>query len=310
MSKIPKPKPPAKKSAPIKPMGKIGIHPPQRIKKSAPPPVAKSAKTKKNFVAQPWSGTTSGEKVIVYAITKMGKTTLASLLPDAVFIGADDGGRKIKHPVTGADLNHVPGVESFQDVRDALHSDVFDPYQNIVVDTITEIEQWSLAHTLNTVPRPKSQGGGKASNVHDYGYHEGFVHWCNTTCLLLPDFDRWVRKGKNVIILAQETTLKWKTSGPEDFLMAGPNLHHSRTASAVLPYVQWSDHVFRIAYANTVIQKGRINPVSERAIQVKADATFFAGSRTIPAKFDVVEFKEPADDSIWRLLFNENLDSV
>lgn len=286
MSKIPKPKPPAKKSV--------------------PPPARAVNKPKKNFTIQPWSGITSGEKVIVYAITKMGKTTLASLLPDAAFIGADDGGRKIKHPITGADLNHVPGIESFQDVRDALHSNTFDSCQNIVVDTITEIEQWSLAHTLNIIPRPKSQGGGKATNVHDYGYHEGFVHWCNTTCLLLPDFDRWVRKGKNIIILAQETTLKWKTSGPEDFLMAGPNLHHSRTASAVLPYVQWADHVFRIGYANIVVENGRINPVSERAIQIKADATFFAGSRTIPAEYDVVEFSEPSDDSIWRLVFGRD----
>jgi len=285
MSKIPKPKPPTKKST--------------------PPPV-KTMRPKKTFSVQPWVGTTTGEKILIYAITKMGKTTLASLLPDAVYIGVDDGGRKIKHPVTGADLNHVPGVESFQDVRDVLHSNVFDPYQNIVIDTITEIEQWSLAHTLATIPRPKSQGGGKATNIHDYGYHEGFTHWCNITCLLLPDFDRWIRKGKNIIVLAQEATLKWKSSGPEDFLMAGPSLHHSRTASAVLPYMQWSDHIFRIAYANTIVTKGRINPVSERAIQVRPDATFFAGSRTIPAEFDVVEFKEPADDSIWRLLFGEN----
>ena len=280
--------------------------PPQKVKKLAPPPPTKIAKPKKVFSVQPWIGATSGEKILGYAITKMGKTTLASLLPDAVFIGADDGGRKIKHPVTGADLNYIPGIETFQEVRDVFHSNIFDPYQNIVVDTITEVEQWGLTHTLNTIPKPKSQGGGQATNIHDYGYHEGFTHWSNTMSLLLPDFDRWIRKGKNVILLAQEATLKWKTSGPEDFLMSGPELHHSRTASTALAYMRWADHIFRIAYANTIIEKGRINPVSERAIQIKADATFFAGSRTIPAEYDVVKFENVKDDSIWRLVFGEN----
>jgi hypothetical protein len=121
--------------------------------------------------------------------------------------------------------------------------------------------------------------------------------------LLLQDFDRWVHKGKNVILLAQETTHKWKTSDVEDFLMAGPELHHSRTASIMLPYVEWADHVFRVAYANKIVKDGKVAPVQERAVYVHPDATFFAGSRTISADYPVVEFKDKTDSSIWRLVF-------
>jgi len=261
-------------------------------------------KPKKKFEIQSWIGSTEGEKILEYAITKMGKTTSASTSPDPVFIGVDDGGRKMKHPVTGKHLNYVPGIDCFEDVRAALHSDVFESAGTIVVDTITYIEKWAEERVLDTISKPKSQGGGKATNIHDYGYHEGFKHLQNMMCLLLGDFDRWIRKGKNVLLLAQETTLKWKTSSVEDFLMAGPELHHSRTASVALPYMSWVDHIFRISYANQIVTKGKIAPVQERAIQVKADATFFAGSRSLPEEYDIVEFKEPADDSIWRLLFN------
>jgi len=260
-------------------------------------------KPKKKFEIQPWVGAAEGEKIIEYAITKMGKTTSASMAPEPTFIGADDGGRKMVHPITGKRLNFVPGIDCYGDVRDALHSNVFDSTGTVVVDTITYIEKWAEEYVLETIPKPKSQGGGKANNIHDYGYHEGFKHIQNMMGFLLCDFDRLVRKGVNVLLLAQETTLKWKTSSVEDFLMAGPDLHHSRTASVALPYMSWVDHIFRISYANQIVTKGKIAPVQERAIQVKADATFFAGSRSLPKEYDIVEFKEPADDSIWRLLF-------
>lgn len=270
------------------------------------PPKMSMPKPKKKFEIRPWIGVTEGEKIIEYAITKMGKTTSASLTPDPVFIGVDDGGRKMKHPITGKYLNYVPDISCFEDVRAALHSNVFESAGTIVIDTITYIESWAEARVLETIPKPKSQGGGTATNIHDYGYHEGFKYLQNMMGLLLADFDRWIRKGKNILLLAQETTHKWKTSGVDDFLMAGPELHHSRTASVVLPYMSWADHIFRISYANQRVTKGKIAPVQERAIQVKADATFFAGSRSLPEKYDIVEFTKPTDDSIWRLLFGGN----
>jgi len=269
-------------------------------------PNRKTSKVK-IFHIKPWTGANEGEKVMIYAVTKMGKTTLASLAPDPALIGVDDGGRKIKHPITGADLNHVPGIESFQDVRSALQSNVFDDCRSIVIDTITFVEHWCEQYVLATVPKPKSQGGGSAKNIHDYGYHEGFKHLQNAMDLLLPDFDRWVRKGKNIIILAQETTHKWKTSDVEEFLMAGPALYHSRSASVALSYMSRMDHIFRIAYNNRIVEKGRIAPVQERAIFVQPDATFFAGSRGEWAKdYPVVSFNKPSDASIWNLMFGAN----
>lgn len=272
-------------------------------KPKKPAPSLPTKKTlNKQFTIAAWAGAGEGEKIIVYGVTGKGKTSLVRLLPNAVFIGADPGGSKIRN-LDGTPLNRVPNIESFQDVRDALHSNVFEPADNIVVETITDVEQWALTYTLATIPKPKSQGGGLAKNIHDYGYHEGFSHWCDTMSLLFSDFDRWVKKGKNIILTAQETTIKWKTSGAEDFLMSAPELHHSRTASTLLTYLRWADHIFRIDYTNTFVKDGRAQPTTERAIFIKGDATFFAKSRTIPTKYDVIEFKSPKDSSIWRLLF-------
>ena len=85
--------------------------PPARNKKSkaaataaAPPGRATAPVVNKTFQVKTWSGDKEGEKVIAYADSGMGKTTLASMAPSAVFIGLDDGGRKILNPKTNESL--------------------------------------------------------------------------------------------------------------------------------------------------------------------------------------------------------------
>ena len=91
------------------------VKPPASKKKLTPPvltaPAPKSSRAIKTFQVKPWSGGDEGEKAILYSDSGMGKTTLSAMSPNSVFIGLDDGGRKIKHPITGEDLNYIPGID-------------------------------------------------------------------------------------------------------------------------------------------------------------------------------------------------------
>jgi len=286
MSKIPKPKPP--------------------IKKSAPPPMPKSVKKPMvNYQLTNLGNTNRGKKIIVSGITGMGKTTLCALAPNPVFLSLDGGADEIKHPVTGESLVGIPAT-TFEETRAILHSNVFDPADTIIIDHCTELQRLALPYIFENIPKQKSQGQGSAKNIEDYGYHKGYRHWYDTMCLILSDCDRWIRAGKNVILITQESITRWTQAGADDFVMCGPELYHDKTVSILTTFMSWADHVFRIGYANLTVEDGKANPVKDRAVFVHPDATFFAKSRTIPSKFDVVEFKKPADDSIWRLLFGEN----
>jgi len=229
-----------------------------------------------------------GKKIIVYGVTGIGKTTLCALVPNPAFVSLDGGADEIVHPVTGEKLTGI-NVETFADV-------------------ITELQHLALDYTFQTIPKDKSTD--KAKNIEDYGYHKGYRYWYDTMRLILPDCDRWVRQGKNVILIAQESIAKWTQAGAEDFVMGAPELYHDKSTSTLTAYMSWADHIFRVGYANLTVEDGKAAPVKNRAVFVHPDATFFAKSRTIPAEFDVVEFKDTKDDSIWRLIFNENLDSV
>ena len=108
---------------------------------SAKPKAAKQQQQKtvnKTFQVAVWDGAGEGEKIIIYADSGMGKTTLGSMLPTPVFAGLDDGGRKIRNPITDEPLKNIPGIETFDDFRAVTQQvDLFNDYESYVVDTVT-----------------------------------------------------------------------------------------------------------------------------------------------------------------------------
>lgn len=270
---------------------------------AAPPAAAPGAvvRSNKTFSIEDWSGETEGEKVILYGRSGVGKTTLATMTPDPVWIGLDDGGRKIKHPVTGKPLRCVPGIETFEDVRAALQSDVFDGCGSIVIDTITELQALAQPATFRRVLTEK---GGMAQNIEDYGFHKGYRYWYDTMRLIQGDLDRHVRAGRNVILLAQNGTVRRANPGGEDFLVDAPDLYHEKNTSILDNFVAWADHVLRIDNSHVVVdKKGKAGSTNERAVFVHPEIHFVAKSRTVPLDYSVVQFTSPQDDGIWRLIF-------
>jgi len=279
---------------------------PKSKTKTTPPPPTKLAKPKTSYQIQSLANTKRGKKIIVYGVTGIGKTTLTALTPNPAFISLDGGADEIKHPITGESLRGI-NAESFAEVRGILQSTgTFNSTDTVIIDHTTELQHLAQAYMFQTI---QVQGGKTAKNIEEYGYHKGYRHWVDTMRLILSDCDRWVRAGKNVILIAQSSIIKWTQSGTEDFVMEGPDLYHDKKESILTAYMAWADHIFRVGYANTVVEDGKVSPVKERAVFIHPDATFFAKSRTIPSGkdgYDVVTFNKPSDDSVWRLLFGGN----
>lgn len=259
--------------------------------------------TAKCFKASKWDGKNDGEKIILYAESGMGKTTLASLAPKPVFIGIDDGGRKIKNPLTGEDLDYIEGVVSFADVRDALHqSNLFDPFSTVVIDNVTELENLAVQHVVKTVAKDK---GEKAKNLVDFGWGKGYTHLYDHMKMILQDCDTLVRQGKNVILIAQSAAHKVANAGGEDFLCDGPRLYDGQKDNVEALYREWSDHVLRIALGLVSVKDGRAYSDQQRVIFTQGEVHFRAKSRTLPPSIQAVTFNAPSDDTIWKYIWRE-----
>ena len=264
-----------------------------------------SIKKKTSFRIVDWTNENQGQKTLIYGVSGIGKTSLAALVKNAAFIGTDDGGRLFEDAEGNAKLKHVPDITDFAGVRLALQSNIWKPGMTVVIDNITELERWALPHLFKTMP--KSQGGGVIKNIEDYGFHKGYRYWYDTMLLILGDCSELIRRGVNVVMVAQSTICKSVQAGTEDFVKEGPALHHDKNVSTMNAYVEWADHVLRLANCSvTVSKEGKAGGESDsRAVYVHPQPHFHAKSRTIGKEFDVVSFEDVNDNSIWRLIFGE-----
>jgi hypothetical protein len=291
------------KTIPSKPPAK----PPASKKKPLPPPIPatpapKSSRIVKTFYVEDWKGDVEGEKIILHGKYGMGKTTLSAMAPTPVFIGLDDGGRKIKHPVTGEVLKCIPDIESYQDARDALHQvDLFNGYETIVIDTGTKLQHLGLLHMLATIRGPKECP--KCTNIEQYGWHKGYRHLYDTMHHILGDLDPLVRRGKNIIIICQTIQTKISNPGGEDFLRDTPDLQTDAKNNIAADYMSWVDHTFMIDHVNVQAVEGKAVASGGRCIRVHPEIHFEAKSRTLGSELATVSFENKQDDSIWKFLF-------
>jgi len=294
--------PPKALTTPPKPAGR------PVVSKSKPGPV--SARPPRTFSVKSWTGAGEGEKVLLYGKSGIGKTTLAAMAPSPIFIGVDDGGRKIVNPKTGTPIQVVDGIECFQDIRDALHQDDLWPDGcSVVLDTLTKVDsEWAPAHILEHV----TINGARASSFRKFGW-DGDRHTLDFIRLLLVDLDAHARKGHNVILLCQQGQIRVANSEGADYLEDGPFLQHRNDCSVREEVKQWSDHVLRIGYLDMTVhvEKGAkagkvVSQGTERAIFSAGAQHFTAKTRPVnghplPA---VIGFEDETDDSLMQFLFH------
>jgi len=245
-----------------------------------------------------------GVKIVLYGNSGLGKTTLATLAPDPVFVAADDGISEIVHPVTGKDVPFYD-AHTYRDVRAILSNpELFKGFKTIVLDTMTEVENLSIPHILDTV---KTDKGRSPANIEGYGWGAGYTHVAEHDGFVRSDLQRLVNLGFNVIVICQSAPRREVSAVVDDYLKEGPKLvqRPGVKAMAATDFVEWADHCLRLGYNDLAVAAKRVTGSKERVVFAHPDATFDAKSRTLPIKYAVVSFEDKTDDSIWQLIFNK-----
>ena len=276
---------------------------PKFTKPAATRPTATS-RAKKNFCVSQVERGTAGKKIIIYGKTGMGKSTLVAMAPNPVFVGPDNGLEDLDHP-TGGQFNVIPGVDTFQDVRDATCDlSLFKDYETIVYDTGTFIQNdMCVPHVVENIKKEK---GGRAKSITDFGWAKGYEHVYNEMQLLKADMDKLVVAGKNVIILCQLAQSVKTDSTYGEYFFDYPDLFDKKNSQVCAAFVSWASYVFKIGWAAVEIGEGKIGVSSDqRAVFVKPEFSFEAKSRGSKFKdYPIVTFDNESDDSVWRILFD------
>lgn len=278
--------------------------------KAPPPPSATPQRSAKTFSVKDWGGEGEGEKIVLYGASGLGKTTLAAMAPRPVFMGVDDGGRKIRNGITGEVLRAIDGVVTFEDVRAAIvQPDLLKTGETLVIDTITKVEEVAEQYIFANY---KTEKGATVKSLEGYGFGKGFRFSQETTRLVLQDLDVLVKRGVNVVLLAQESAAKIANAEGLDYLCNGPKLMHANQFSSRMDVCEWADHVLRIGYVDTTVAavggnlllatKGKITSQdTTRVIFTQGARHFVAKSRTLTEP--VISFESQPDNSLWKFLF-------
>jgi hypothetical protein len=231
------------------------------------------------------------QRTVLYGPGGIGKSTLASRAPGVVFLDVENGTREL-------DVPRVEGIETFADLRACLQSGALDGFKTIVLDSVTKAEELAIAHTLATVPHEK---GHLVKSLEAYGFGKGLQHVYDTFLLLLQDFDRQVRAGRNVILIAHDCTADVPNPVGEDFIRFEPHLQAPKSGKASIRnrVIQWADHVLFVGY-DVVSEDGKGKGAGTRTIWPVERPDHIAKSRILA---EPLPFAGPEDGAVWGRLF-------
>jgi hypothetical protein len=274
--------------------------------------VGKTTHVKKKFTVNPISAEGSGQKIVIYGKSGIGKSTLASMADNAVFLDIDGGCRNLVHPETGKAINHVGGIDTFEDLRDVLQQkDLFPPESTVVLDTITRVEPMAYQHILDTI----TIDGRRATSIRKFGW-DGERHLLDMYRLLLSDLDALVETGRNVVLLAQLAQITVANAEGADYLEDGPKLQHRKDCSVRTEVIEWADQVLRLHYLDFEVEKDNAKAKAGKVTSNDATRAVFAGgaqhfiakSRPVNGvKLEpVIRFAAENDNALWSYIFGQD----
>ena len=215
-------------------------------------------------------------RIVAHGVEGIGKSTLASGSPGAVFIGAEDGTSQL-------DIHRFPEPRGWGDIMgalDALKNEEHD-YRTVVVDTL----DWAEPMVWKFV----CERDGK-SDIGSYDWGRGYATALDQWRLFLSKLDtlRVTKKdgGKEmgVILLAHSHIKRFENPEGPDYDRYELKLHHK--AAGIIK--EWADCVLFCNYETyTHEQNGKTKGVDDgtRVMYTERRATFDAKNReNLPPK--------------------------
>lgn len=273
--------------------------------KAPPPPPARGNRTppsntatvpSKNFTIQRGK-TLAFHKTVIYGPGGVGKSELCSLLAK---VGVRPLMLDLDMETEHLDVARVQ-IGPFEELRSAVQDTKFlDPFDAVVVDSLTKAEEMAVSWTLANV---KHEKGHYVDSIEGYGFGKGFTHVYETFLKLLCDLDAIVRAGKHVVCTAHDCTTTVPNPMGEDWIRWEPRLQHpsSGKSSIRLRVKEWATHLLYIGYDQNVDENGKAEGSGTRTIYPRELPSHLAKSRTLS---EPIPYKKD-DPELWKKLFSK-----
>lgn len=286
MSKAPPPSGPPKTATP--PAARPAPPPPPPSTQG--PPAAQG----RTFTVQT-GRTRQARRIVLYGPGGVGKSTLASLIAK---VGIKPLFLDLAHGTDDLETNRLH-LESFQDVRGALASDIWDGFEAVCLDTMTDCEELITDWVISNVPHEKA--GRPIKSIEDYGFGKGYRHNYSQALALLGDFDRHIRMDRHVVIICHECTTDVPNPNGDSFLRYEPRLQSPKSGKDSIRHrlVEWCDDMFFVNFDQHVNDDGKAIGSGSRTIYGTPLPTHWAKARRVK---ETLSFQHDQDATLWEKL--------
>lgn len=253
----------------IQPRNKIQVSEHKEIKKFD---ITKGAKR------QAW-------KIGIYGEPGVGKSTLASLCPNAIF--AD-----IEGSMLDMDVSRVEGLNCWEDLREWVQQQE----SGICgIDSMSKAEDWCADYIIRT----KTKDGEHATtSIEDFKYKAGAKFVSDEFRLLLSDIEKAFMRGVSWIMIAHDKIDWYRNPDDKDFRMHNPDLLENKDVSIRADWIRFCDHIAYIG-KDVAVQQGKAKGGNSRTIYMDGSANRVSKQRGLD--IDVLPWSID-DNTLWKML--------
>lgn len=229
-------------------------------------------------------------RLVIYGDEKSGKTSTCAQAPKPLYIGTDDGRRRLSVDGLALASNWATFVEQLESVADQA-PDL--GYGSVVTDTLNGVIDLCARHVCET------QFGGRRSDAKNgfmaWGGAQGWAATAEEFRRTFPLYNRLVDAGLWVILIAHSATAHIKNPLTGDYDRWQPAIDRRVWE----PIARWTDVILRVDYQITMLEEGgkrRAVGDGSRILRCSASAAESAGCRvgyelpeTLPWSWDAIE---------------------
>ena len=213
---------------------------------------------------------TRPQRVVLYGVESVGKSTFASKFPTPLFIDIEQGSQKIN--VERWELEETEPTARWREVVTAIGEAKTTPHKTIVIDSIDALER-IVGESLCAENKKKS--------LEDFGYGKGYVMVAERICRLLTTLDELITAGKNVVLIAHSRIVKFEAPDA----LAAYDRYELKLLKQCSPIVkEWADELwflrFKTRVATSESGKGKGIGGAERIIVTTHAASHDAKTRS------------------------------
>jgi hypothetical protein len=220
---------------------------------------------------------TRPQRVVIYGVESVGKTTFAAQFPAPLYLDIECGTAHL-------DTDRVE-INSWAELNGAIKEVVNTDYQTVVIDSADWAERLCVEDLLAST---------KKASIEDYGYGKGWVMVAERMSRMLTALDSLIANGKHVVLLAHS---KVQRVEPPD-LMTAYDRYELKMSKQSSPLVkEWADELWFFRFKTKVVEsengKAKGTGGKQRIILTTHSAAYDAKTRSglaeeLPMEWDSV----------------------